>query len=85
MAAKCFNCKKGIMVGHNVSHSKRRTRRIFKPNLHVKHIMLSGVNTKVRLCTRCIKLLKLNAKQEKARQESLAPQIDTHLQSPLAS
>ncbi|MCL4354343.1 50S ribosomal protein L28, partial [Patescibacteria group bacterium] len=31
MAMICDNCKKGIMHGHNVSHSKRRTNRIFKP------------------------------------------------------
>ncbi len=84
MAMKCFNCKKGIMVGHNVSKSKRRTRRIFKPNLHVKHIMLNGINTKVKLCTKCIKLLRLNARmQEKALKESPAPQTDIRSQSPL--
>jgi len=55
---KCENCEKGIMYGHNVSHSKRRTRRIFKPNLHEVRVSFSGVSKKMKLCSKCIRLLK---------------------------
>jgi len=55
---KCENCGKGIMYGHNVSHSKRRTRRIFKPNLHEVRVSLSGVLKKMKLCSKCSRLLK---------------------------
>jgi large subunit ribosomal protein L28 len=58
MAAQCFNCGKGIMYGHNVSHAKNRTRKIFKPNLHSARITLNGVQKRVKLCTKCQRTLK---------------------------
>lgn len=66
---KCANCGKGVMYGHNVSHSKRRTRKIFKPNLHVARIPLNGARRKLRLCTKCIRLFKsLSDKKVEATQ-----------------
>ena len=62
MAMKCMNCGKGVMYGHNVSHSKRRTRKIFKPNLHSARIQLSGRSVKMKLCTKCLRTLKGAAK-----------------------
>lgn len=58
MGMKCENCGKGIMYGHNVSHSKRRTRKIFKPNLHTLRVVVGGAVKKMKLCTKCIRLLK---------------------------
>jgi large subunit ribosomal protein L28 len=58
MAATCFNCGKGVMYGHNVSHAKNRTRKIFKPNLHAARIIVGGTAKKVRLCTKCIRKFK---------------------------
>lgn len=55
---RCFNCSKGIMYGHNVSHSKRRTQKIFKPNLHYTKIKINGGNKRVRLCTKCLRKVK---------------------------
>lgn len=55
---KCANCGKGIMYGHNVSHSKRRTRKIFKPNLHASRIMINGRAMRVKLCTKCLRMFK---------------------------
>ena len=64
MAAQCFNCGKGVMYGHNVSHAKNRTRKIFKPNLHTASIKIDGFTKKVRLCTKCKRLLRENVKIE---------------------
>ena len=55
MAARCFNCDKGIMYGHNVSHAKNRTRKIFKPNLHAARIIIGGTAKRVKLCTKCVR------------------------------
>lgn len=55
---KCYNCGKGIMVGHNVSHAKNRTRKVFKPNLHAARIVIDGTSMRVRLCTKCLRELK---------------------------
>lgn len=58
MAYRCEICKKGRQVGHNVSHSKRRTRRIFKPNLHWARITVDGITKRLRLCTKCLRRAK---------------------------
>jgi large subunit ribosomal protein L28 len=55
---KCDNCGKGIMIGHNVSHAKNRTRKIFKPNLHVSRVMFEGRLKRMKLCTKCLRRLK---------------------------
>ncbi len=52
------------MFGHNVSHAKNRTRKIFKPNLHRSHVMLNGVARRVKLCTKCLRTVKKAAKLE---------------------
>lgn len=64
---KCANCGKGVMYGHNVSHSKRRTRKIFKPNLHVARISLDGNRRRLRLCTKCLRMLKSAVKPVAAK------------------
>ena len=55
---KCANCGKGVMYGHNVSHAKNRTRKIFKPNLHSVRIVTAGIGKRVRLCTKCLRSYK---------------------------
>lgn len=77
MAAKCMNCGKGIMMGHRVSHSKRRTNHKFKPNLQMKTFVMNGKKVTVRLCTNCIKLYKKIDREAKerlaAKEASAAP------------
>lgn len=74
MAAQCFNCGKGVMYGHNVSHAKNRTRKIFKPNLHQARVMIGGLNKKVKLCTKCQRQLKLKTTSQNLMPEEIAPQ-----------
>jgi len=78
MGMKCANCGKGIMYGHNVSHSKRRTKRTFKPNLHVSRIMVDGRAMRVKLCTKCLRMFKNAMKAEKVeKKEEVVPQVTT--------
>lgn len=58
MAMKCMNCKKGSMHGHNVSHAKNRSNRVFKPNLHVARIKIGSVTKRLKLCTKCLRSIK---------------------------
>lgn len=53
-----MNCGKGVMYGHNVSHSKRRTRKIFKPNLHSSRIQTTTGFVRLKLCTKCLRTIK---------------------------
>jgi large subunit ribosomal protein L28 len=56
MAYRCAVCGKGPAAGNNVSHSNRKTRRRFMPNLQrVRIVAPGGGARRVRVCTRCIK------------------------------
>ena len=53
--AKCDICGKGAHFGNNVSHSHRRSNRIWNSN--VKNVMckVGGANKKLHVCTRCLR------------------------------
>ncbi len=53
--AGCEVCGKHKVFGHNVSFSKRRTNRDFKPNVHRKTLMLNGRMQRLNICTRCLR------------------------------
>lgn len=55
--AKCEMCGKTPQFGHNVSHSKRRTNRMWRPNLQKATVTLDGRVVQVTLCTRCLRTL----------------------------
>ena len=55
--AKCEMCGKGSQFGHNVSHSKKATRRQFKPNIKKVRVRIDGEMRRVKLCTRCLRTL----------------------------
>jgi large subunit ribosomal protein L28 len=50
-------CGKGPQVGHNVSHSKRATKRQFKPNIQRVRIKTDGQARRAYLCTRCMRTM----------------------------
>lgn len=62
MSRVCDICHKGPITGHNVSHSHRRTKRRFLPNLQNKKVLINGQYKKVRICTKCLKTLEKKAK-----------------------
>lgn len=49
MSQICQITGKRVMGGNNVSHSKRRTKRTFMPNLFIKRIFLEDENRWVTL------------------------------------
>lgn len=55
MAGKCQICGKTKSFGHNVSHSKRRTNRDFRPNIQRKRLIINGEPVRLHVCTRCIR------------------------------
>jgi large subunit ribosomal protein L28 len=62
MARRCFVSGKSPMSGNNVSHSKRRTRRRFLPNLQHSSLVSDalGVPVKLRLTPRAIRTVESN-------------------------
>ena len=59
---KCEVCGKGPQFGHNVSHSKVRTKRQFKPNIQKTKIVRDGKLVSVKICAKCLKTLTKNAR-----------------------
>ena len=55
--AKCEVCGKSPQFGHNVSHSNRRTKRQFKPNIQRVKIMQNGRLVSKYMCTKCIRTM----------------------------
>ncbi len=55
MARKCVSCGKKPVRGNAVSHSNRKTIRMFNPNLQSVNIMLNGKKSKEYVCTKCLK------------------------------
>ena len=53
--AKCEICGKKRMVGHNVSHSNVKTKRVFKPNIQRIRVRINGRTKRMKVCTKCIK------------------------------
>lgn len=55
MGKFCQVCEKGLMVGHNVSHSNRKTSRAWAPNVQKVRIMVDGRTMHLNVCTRCLR------------------------------
>ncbi|HOV68969.1 MAG TPA: 50S ribosomal protein L28 [Clostridia bacterium] len=55
MAKVCDICSKGVMSGNNVSHSNRKTRTFWAPNVQKVKIVENGTVKSVYVCTRCLR------------------------------
>ena len=55
MGKFCQVCEKGLMVGHNVSHSNRKSSRAWAPNVQKVRILVDGRPMRVNVCTRCLR------------------------------
>ncbi len=53
--AKCEICGKGVQFGHSVSHSNRKSQKIWKPNIKKVKVTENGRSIKKYICTRCIR------------------------------
>ncbi len=53
--AKCAICEKGAHFGHAVSHSNRKTNKMWKANVKSVKVNLGGSARKMNICTSCLK------------------------------
>ena len=53
--AKCDFCGKSVSFGLNVSHSNRKTNRVWKPNIRKVKAVVNGTNKTVNVCSRCLR------------------------------
>jgi large subunit ribosomal protein L28 len=55
--AKCDICGKGPQFGHNVSHSHKKTKRQWKPNIQKVTITEGKVTKRLKVCAKCLKTM----------------------------
>ena len=55
---KCEITGKGKQYGNNVSFSQRHTKKVWKPNLQIKTLIIDGKKTKLKISTDAIRTLK---------------------------
>lgn len=55
MSRRCEICNKGIQYGHNVSHSNRKTKRVWRPNIQKVRALKDDRVVRMTVCTRCIR------------------------------
>jgi large subunit ribosomal protein L28 len=55
MSAVCEVCGKHPRVGMRVSHSHRRTKRRWNPNIQRIRALVAGTPRRMRVCTSCLK------------------------------
>lgn len=55
MSQKCELCNKIPLSGNIVSHSHKKTRRRWLPNLQKTKIMKNGKLVSVKICASCLK------------------------------
>ena len=53
--AKCEICSKGVSFGIKVSHSHRRSNKMWKPNVKRVRVLVNGAAQNVNVCTRCLR------------------------------
>ncbi len=53
--AKCAVCGKGVHFGNNVSHSHRRTNKMWKSNVKSVRVKVNGATQRMYVCTSCLR------------------------------
>ena len=53
--AKCAICEKAAHFGIKVSHSHRRSNKMWKANVKSVNFKVNGLNKKMYVCTSCLR------------------------------
>ena len=53
--AKCAVCEKNVHYGNNVSHSHRRSNRVWKSNIRKVSAKVNGVPQKIYVSASCLR------------------------------
>ncbi len=55
MSVKCDVCGKHPVAGNTVSHSNRKSKRTWNPNLQRIRVVQDGAVKTIKICTRCLR------------------------------
>lgn len=53
--AKCAICEKAAHFGNAVSHSHRRSNKMWKANIQSVRVKVGGGNRRINICTSCLR------------------------------
>jgi len=53
--SKCEVCGKSVSFGIKVSHSHRRSNKMWKPNVQKVRAIVNGTHKRIYACTRCLR------------------------------
>ncbi len=53
--AKCEVCGKSVQFGYNVSHSHKKTKKMWRPNVKKVRVLDNNRVTRKYVCTQCIR------------------------------
>lgn len=70
MSYKCDITGKGKQYGNSVSHSQRHTKKVWKPNLQTKTLIIDGEKVKLKLAASTIRTLNKYRKQIEADEKA---------------
>lgn len=59
MAKYCQVCGKGTISGNSITHSDRKIRRTWKPNVRTIAVVENGKTSRKTVCTRCMRTGKI--------------------------
>lgn len=60
MSSVCDVCGKTPGFGNKISHSHRRSRRRWNPNIQRMRILVKGTPKRANVCTKCLKANKVS-------------------------
>ena len=72
MSYACDITGKGKQFGNNVPFSQKKTRKVWKPNLQQKTIVINGQKVRLKLATSTIRTLKKWEREEVERAAKVA-------------
>ncbi len=53
--AKCEICDKSVQFGIQVSHSHKRSNKMWKPNIRRVRAIVNGQTKRLHVCSKCLK------------------------------
>ena len=66
MGKFCEVCEKGLMTGHNVSHSNRKSSRTWAPNVQQLRLVVGGRPIRLNVCTRGMRTMRKSGMMQAA-------------------
>ena len=55
MANYCEVCGKGAISGNSITHTDKKRRRPWKPNVRKINVVENGISVRKTVCTRCMR------------------------------